>query len=121
MYDARATDGVLPSSRATSFTASEIRRRRAAWVPGTSPATVSATAANTVPCHVRKSLAEYPSPASSLTYAFTSSERTSRQPVPLRYARSSALSSRTALERSNDGSELGSLTSWMRRRPLLAR
>jgi hypothetical protein len=56
MYEERHTAGVLPRYSATSSTAREIARFFA--VSDRAPVeTASATAASTVACHVRKSLA----------------------------------------------------------------
>ena len=65
MYEARQTAGVLPRCSATSATAAAIVRFRAASERG-SGATATATAASTVACQVRKSLAVKSSPAASL-------------------------------------------------------
>ena len=58
----RATAGVFPRYSATCFMAPETARLRAATVRARSLAWASATAAITVPCQVRKSLAETSSP-----------------------------------------------------------
>ena len=66
-YDERASAGVLPRNSATSFIAADTARFREARVSPGSADSASATAASTVACQVRKSLAVESRPVVSRT------------------------------------------------------
>jgi len=79
----RATAGVLPNSSATARITAASSRRRAVFDVG-SRAMANASAASTVPCHVRRSLTLKSSPTTSRNRVLRSSACTSHQPSDVR-------------------------------------